>query len=98
MPEEVFGRPLIEPWYAFLDGFCCPYTGGFSCERERFPSSIDGSVTPDREKEAGNESPKGHFLERMCEEPLQACLDRTMMNKRSRRGFAMADRFIHHIL
>jgi hypothetical protein len=25
MPEEVFGRPLIEPWYAFPDG-CCPYT------------------------------------------------------------------------
>ena len=45
---------------------CCPYPGVFSGETEQFPSSIDSSIPPDRVKEAGDESPKGLFLERMC--------------------------------
>jgi hypothetical protein len=43
----------------------CPYPGVFSGEPERFLSWIDGSVTPDSEKEAGDHSPKALFLERM---------------------------------
>ena len=45
---------------------CCPYTGVFSGERERFPFNFDSSVPPDRDKEAVDESPKGLFLELMC--------------------------------
>jgi hypothetical protein len=43
----------------------CPYSGAFSGETERFPSSIDSSASLDRGKEAGDESPKALFLERM---------------------------------
>jgi hypothetical protein len=46
---------------------CCPYTGVFSGERERYPSWIDGPVPTDREEEAGNDDSKGLFLERMSQ-------------------------------
>ena len=46
---------------------CCPYIGVFTGERERFPSWIDDPVPPDSEKEDGNDSSKGLFLERMSQ-------------------------------
>ena len=65
MPEEVFDKPLMEPLYAFPDGRL-PMHRFFSCEREEFPCNFYGSVPPDREKEAGNEGPRGLFHEQMC--------------------------------
>ena len=72
MSEEDFGRPPLKPLHAFPDGFC-PNISVFSGERKRFPSWIDGCVLPDREKGAGDDIPKGLFLERMSEVANTGC-------------------------
>jgi hypothetical protein len=77
--EEVFGRPLLKPLYAFPDGFC-PNTSVFSDERKRFPSWIDGCFLPDREKVAGDDSPKGPFLEWMSEVANTVTLERLSLH------------------
>jgi hypothetical protein len=46
---------------------CCPYPSVFSGEPERFPSWIDAPVPPGSEKEAGDDSPKVLFIERMTQ-------------------------------
>src|SRR5437667_9887531 len=66
MPEEIFGGPS---WSHCMPSLmiCCPYIGVFTGERERFPSWIDDPVPSDSEKEDGNDSSKGLFLERMSQ-------------------------------
>jgi hypothetical protein len=63
MAEGVFSRPLKQLLHAFPEDLMSILR--FSGEKERFPSWIDGSAPPDRVKEAGYESPKAFFLERM---------------------------------
>src|SRR5947199_5088205 len=75
MPEEIFGGPS---WSHCMPSLmiCCPYTCVFTGERERFPSWIDDPVPSDREKEDGNDSSKGLFLERMSQVAITGTRDR----------------------
>jgi hypothetical protein len=66
MAEAVYGSPLMQPLYAFPNGLL-PNPAGFSGTRDPFPCHFDSSVPPHHKKEAGGESPRDLFLERMIQ-------------------------------
>jgi hypothetical protein len=65
MPEEVFGKLLLQPLHAFLESLL-PLDTCFLLWWRTIPLLDRWLSSPDDEKEAGDESPKGLFLERMC--------------------------------